>query len=129
MIGIDTNVLIRYIVADDPEQTRRSRQIIDEQDVFVPTTVAMEAEWVLRSIYHFSRTEIVDALRTFAGMPTVTIEDPEAVSVAFEHLQQGMDFADALHLLKSRHCESFTTFDRKFVKLARKIGDQNVVEG
>lgn len=129
MIAIDTNIIIRYVVADDPGQTHRSHQIVDLQDVFVPTTVVMEIEWVLRSIYRFTSTEIVDAFRTFAGMPTVTIEDADIVSTALELLLQGMDFADALHLLKTRHCEGFTTFDRKFVKLAQKAGFENVIEG
>jgi len=126
MIAIDTNIVIRYVVDDNPAQTSRSRQIIDEQHVFVSVTVALEVEWVLRSIYRFNREEIIKTFLTFAGMPTVTIEDEDIVAEALDLFAQGMDFADALHLLKAQHCEKFVTFDRKFIKAAEAAGYHSV---
>lgn len=128
MIAIDTNLIVRYVVGDHPEQTARSREIIDGQNVFASVTVVMEVEWVLRSIYHFRREEIVDTFLTFAGMPSVTIEDSDIVAEALDLFAQGLDFADALHLLKAQHCEKFVTFDRKFIKAARAAGHQSVEE-
>lgn len=128
MIAIDTNLIVRYVVGDHPEQTARSREVIDGQNVFASVTVVMEVEWVLRSIYHFRREEIVDTFLTFAGMPSVTIEDSDIVAEALGLFAQGLDFADALHLLKAQHCEKFVTFDRKFIKAAQAAGYQSVEE-
>ena len=50
MIGIDTSLVVRYVIGDDPEQSRRARTIIDGQQVFVPVTVVLEVEWVLRRL-------------------------------------------------------------------------------
>ncbi len=128
MIAIDTNLVIRYFVDDHPAQTARSREIIDGTSVFVSITVIMEAEWVLRSIYRFGRRDIVGTFWAFAGMPSVTIEDSAIVAEALDLFAQGMDFADALHLLKARHCERSVTFDRKLIKAAQAAGHPTVQE-
>lgn len=126
MIAIDTNIIIRYLVDDHLEQTARSRQIIDEQDVFVSLTVIQEVEWVLRSIYRFRRPEVINAFLIFAGMPSITLEDSDLVARALDLFSHGMDFADALHLLKAQHCEKFVTFDRQMIKAAHSAGHQFV---
>jgi predicted nucleic-acid-binding protein len=128
MIAIDTNLVIRYFVDDHPAQTARSREIIDGTSVFVPLSVVLEAAWVLRSIYRFRRMEIVETFRTFAGMPSVTLEDSATVAEALNLFARGMDFADALHLLKAQHCTTFVTFDRQFIKAAQAAGHPNVQE-
>lgn len=128
MIAIDTNIVIRYVVGDHPEQTVRSQKIIDEHDVFISITVVQEVAWVLRSIYHFPRAQIIHAFSIFAGMPTVTIEDASAVAKALDLFARGMDFADALHLTKAQHCEKFVSFDRKFIKAAQAAGYRTVQE-
>lgn len=122
MIAIDTNVIIRYLTGDHPEQSARARAAIDGQAVFVPVTVALEAEWVLRSAYGYAAPEVAKALRAFAGLPTVTIEDGASVAEALDRAEQGMDFADALHLGRASHCDRFLTFDRRFVKAAQSLG-------
>jgi predicted nucleic acid-binding protein len=128
MIAIDANVVVRYLTADHPEQSPRARAIIDHQAVFVPVTVVLEVEWVLRSAYGYRKTDAIRALRAFAGLPTVSIEDAGAVAAALDLAAKGMDFADALHLSRSGHCEGFATFDLRFVKAARDAGDVTVRE-
>ena len=128
MIAIDTNLIVRYLTGDHPEQSSRARAIIDGQAVFAAVTVMLEVEWVLRSTYGYARTDVVRALRAFGGLPTVTIEDAAIVAAAFDLTEREMDFADALHLGKSAHCEEFVTFDRKFVKAAQAAGCETVRE-
>lgn len=128
MLAIDTNLIVRYLTGDHPEQSRRARALIDGQPVFAAVTVVMEVEWVLRSTYGFGAAEIARALRSFAGLPTVTIEDETIVAAAIDLAERGVDFADALHLGRSRHCEGFATFDRKFVKAAKAAGHETVRE-
>ncbi|RUW62241.1 type II toxin-antitoxin system VapC family toxin [Mesorhizobium sp. M7A.F.Ca.US.008.03.1.1] len=128
MLAIDTNLIVRYLTGDHAEQAHRARGLIDGRPVFVPVTVVLEVEWVLRSGYGYAQTDIVQALRTFGGLPTVEVEDGAAVSSALDLAEKGMDFADALHLSKSAHCEGFATFDLRFVKAARAAGHDGVQE-
>ena len=128
MIAIDTNLIVRYLTGDHPEQAARARVLVDGQAVFVAVTVMLEVEWVLRCAYGYRPADISKALRAFGGLPTVTVEDAEVVAEALDHAEQGMDFADALHLGKSADCEGFATFDRKFVKAAHAAGYAKVRE-
>lgn len=126
MLAIDTNVLIRYIVGDDPRQAARARALIDGQEVFIPVSVVLEAEWVLRSVYRFSLPDIAAALRTLAGQPTVSLEQPSLVSAALDCADRGMDFADALHITASRQCDAFMSFDGELAKIAKRTGGLEV---
>jgi predicted nucleic acid-binding protein len=126
MIAIDTNVMVRYLTGDHPEQSARARDLVDGQPVFVGVTVMLEVEWVLRGAYDHSPADITRVLRAFAGLPTVSVEDEVAVANALDLVDKGIDFADALHLSRSAHCTGFATFDRKFVRAARAAGHENV---
>jgi hypothetical protein len=88
----------------------------------------LETEWVLRSAYGHGPVDVLRALRAFAGLPTVTVEDASAVAAALDLGDIGMDFADALHLARSAHCTGFATFDCKLVKAAELAGRNGVQE-
>jgi predicted nucleic acid-binding protein len=128
MLAIDTNLIVRYLTGDHPQQSPRARTLIDGQPVFAPITVMLEVVWVLRSTYEYRATEVAHALRSFAGLPTVTVEDEAVVAAALDLTEKGLDFADALHLGKSNHCDGFATFDRKFVRVAKTAGYEKVRE-
>jgi len=121
MLAIDTNLIVRYLVADNPDQATRARNLIDHQDVFVSSTVILETEWVLRSVYGFSSAQCAQALTEFAGLPHVTLEDTAAVATALRWATQGMDFADGLHLAKAEGCDAFVSFDLAFIKAAENL--------
>ncbi len=121
MLAVDTNVIIRYLTRDDREQFAKADALIREEDVYVCTTVLLETEWVLRRAYGFSPTRIVAALRAFAGLPSVILEDAPRAARALEWMEGGMDFADALHLSTAGGCEAFVTFDRRFAAAARRM--------
>lgn len=118
MKAIDTNIVVRFLTGEDHLQTEISRRVVASEPVFVATTVVLETAWVLRSVYGFARADVTGALRAFAGLPTVELEDPDRVIQALENADKGMDFADALHLGAADHCEAFLTFDRKFIRIA-----------
>ena len=126
MLAIDTNLVIRYLTNDHPKQSPRARALIDGQSVFVAVTVMLEVEWVLRSTYDYRPAEVARAMRAFAGLPTVTVEDGAVVARALDLAENGMDFADALHLGKAAHCDGMVSFDRKFVKAAKAAGYDTV---
>lgn len=119
MRAVDTNVVVRYLIGDDPEQAARARAAIDAGPVFVSTTVVLECDWVLRSVYGFAGEEVAAALRAFAGLPSVSVESPAMLAEALDHAAAGMDLADALHLGAAVHCEAMLTFDRHFIEMAR----------
>ena len=118
MRAVDTNVVVRYLTGDDPAQAARARAVFDAGDVFVGTTVLLESEWVLRSVYGFSGKEVAVALRALAGLPNVRVESPAMLAEALDRAENGMDFADALHLGAAARCEAMLTFDRRFIESA-----------
>ena len=121
MRAVDANVVVRYLTGDDPGQAARARAVIDAGNVFVGTTVLLESEWVLRSVYGLSRTEVAAALRAFAGLPGLSVENPAVLSEALDHAERGMDFADALHLGAAARCEALLTFDLRFIEQAGEV--------
>ena len=121
MIAVDTNIVVRLLTGDDAAMTRRARHVFDAGEIFIPKTVLLETEWVLRRLYEFPGDRIVDALRTLMALPNVRIEDAGAVADALRWSEGGVDFADALHCAASRDAGEFATFDRKLVNRARKI--------
>jgi predicted nucleic-acid-binding protein len=122
MLAVDTNVLVRFITADDPRQSARARALIEKNDIFVATTVLLETEWVLRSIYKFEPAEVAGAFEIVAGLPRLTLENPEASAKALAWMRAGMDFADALHLAASSGCDGFLSFDTELARQAKAIG-------
>jgi predicted nucleic-acid-binding protein len=116
--AIDTNVLVRFLVADDKSQAQKARAAIEAGDIFMPMTVLLESEWVLRSGYGFAPVQIAEGLRGFAGLPGITIERPAQLAQALDWMSSGMDFADALHLAAAEDCDVCLSFDRAFAKSA-----------
>ena len=127
MRAVDTNVIVRFLTGDDPAQAKRARALIEAGDILIATTVLMECEWVLRSGYGFAPQKIVAALRALAGLPGVALEDPPLVARALDWTEQGLDFADALHLGRAHGCAAFMSFDRRLANAAARLSDVEVV--
>jgi predicted nucleic-acid-binding protein len=123
VLAVDANIIVRYLTADHPEQFAQAIALIHGEDVYVCTTVLLETEWVLRRGYRFSRERIIAALAAFAGLPRVTLEDPALAATALDWVGDGIDFADALHLVKARGCEAFVSFDQRFAAVANALSE------
>ncbi len=128
MIAVDTNILARYYVddPDDPEAVRQrplaERLIRESPSVYVPVTVILEFAWVLRAFYSFASEDCVRAMEHLIGLPNVQVEDWPAVQEALRLHREGLDFADALHVTRSKKCKRFYTFDdKKFARRAVKL--------
>ena len=129
MIAVDTNVLARFYCDDpgDPEAKRQRpvarRVLFESAAVYVPLTVVLELEWVMRGFYDLLPAAFCDAVEHLLGLPHVTVERWEAVKDALDLHRRGFDFADALHWATSRDCERLVTFDdRRFARRARGMG-------
>jgi len=115
MISLDTNVIVRFLVNDRPEQALIAKRLVEDNEVFVCMTVIVELDRVLRTAYGFSGKEVAAAIGIFAGLPTVEIEAPQRLARALEAASAGMDLADCLHMLARSDME-FATFDQPLAK-------------
>ena len=129
MIALDTNILARFYVNDpaDPEALRQCpiarRLLTESHQVFVPLTVILELEWVLRAFYDFAVEDFVRVVKHLLGLPNVSVEEWQRIADALTWHTEGLDFADALHLLASSHCTEFMSFDdRRFARRAKRLG-------
>jgi predicted nucleic-acid-binding protein len=126
MLALDTNLLARYYVRESGAaraQAEVARSVIDGgARLFVPKTVVLELEWVLRGVYGHPPADVARVLDHLLSLGHVEIEDRAAVESALGNLKRGLDFADALHHASSRACEAFLTFDAKgFAAKARRM--------
>ncbi len=118
MISIDTNIIVRFLTKDDKEQFKKVQNLLTQNSVFIPETVILETEWVLRYAYAFSSPEIANAFEKLFGLPNIKLDNPVKIFQTIGWHRQGLDFADALHLANSQQHEKFVTFDSKLVKKA-----------
>lgn len=121
MTAFDTCLLVRLLADDDQRQADLAESLLIDNAVFIPNTVLLETEWVLRSRYRRSREELLAFFRLLLEVENVVLEDAARIEKAISWYAVGADFADAMHLAV---CEQAVlhTFDRNFCKQARKLG-------
>jgi predicted nucleic-acid-binding protein len=123
--GVDTNVVVRLVVADDPEQTRRARRLVEQtlsrnEPVLISVLVLLESEWMLRSRYGFSRDSILGIFRTLLEARELSFEDEPALEEALFHWKDSAcGFSDCLIAAHHRQlgCRATATFDSKAARL------------
>lgn len=122
MIALDTNILARFLLNDDPAQFKQARDLLARSDSYTaPPTVLLELVWVLES-YDCTRDEVVQALKMLMGLPNFKPKSFEAICYAVNWYAEGMDFGDAMHLALSAGDDAFTTFDKTLGKVAEQKG-------
>jgi predicted nucleic-acid-binding protein len=127
LIALDTNVVVRFLVDDDAAQALRARKLLERESVFIPVTVLLETEWVLRAAYEFETAAIAGFLRALLGLPQVSVDDPRLIAEALRCYQGGVDFADALHLALAGEASALASFDGKLAKRAQRLQARQVV--
>ncbi|MDP2827236.1 MAG: type II toxin-antitoxin system VapC family toxin [Sulfuricellaceae bacterium] len=128
MLAVDTNLLVRIVANDDPEQVKRATRLFEAEQIFIPKTVWLETEWVLRYAYKLDSGVIARTLRAVAGLPNVMLENPVELALALGWFERGLDFADALHLASSQRAGRFATFDVKFAKQAEVLTEIEIIQ-
>jgi predicted nucleic-acid-binding protein len=121
MISIDTNIVLRFLLKDDPVLSPRALEIITEDDCFVTHAALTEVVYTLESYYRSSRAEIARALDALFSLQRISIEDHAVAARALLCYREGMDFGDAMIASASHGATRVTTFDRDFARLARKL--------
>ena len=122
MRAVDTNLIVRIFAEDDPEQADIAERVLAVDSVFLPKTVMLEFEWVMRSAYRKPAAAIAAAIERMLETANVQVEDQPAVARAVAWFRLGMDFGDALHLASSGHTDAFATFDGDLRRLAARLG-------
>jgi len=125
MLGLDTNVLVRFLVRDHEAQFERARRLIKREvgtgeAVLISLLVLLETEWVLRSRYGLQKTEITDAISALLDAAELEFEDEPAIEEAlYVWKDSAAEFADCLIGAHHRRlgCRAIATFDVKAVKL------------
>ena len=125
MAGLDTNVLVRWIVDDDPRQVARVQRLFQDAHeqgfpLFVPSTVMLELEWVLRSRYEFDKATILGAFNALLETQELEFQDEPALERALSFYRHNpADFADCLHAGQcgSAHRAPMITFDGTAARL------------
>jgi len=132
MNAVDTNVLARFFINDDDDceavGQRPAAVAVLSGAVFVPVSVILEFEWVMRGFYELARGDIQRVFESLCGLEHVQIEDRSIVLAALNAYQQGLDFADALHLARADFCRTFLSFDQRLKKRAKAAGLSPAVE-
>lgn len=124
MLGLDTNVLVRFLVQDDRAQFERAQKLIGRESrtggVLISLLVLLETEWVLRSRYSLAKSEILVAFSGLLASAELRFEDEHSIEEAlFAWKDSPADFADCL--IGARHralgCRATASFDAKATKL------------
>ncbi|WP_218508957.1 PIN domain-containing protein [Variovorax sp. dw_308] len=134
MPALDTNVLIRYLVQDDEAQLATARKLIrkcvsEGLTLFVPVTVTLELEWVLRASFEYAKDDVMVALSSLFSAAELTFESEQALEVALQLYRGGSaNFADCLHIALAAQAGELPlwTFDKRAAKVngARLPGSQ-----
>jgi predicted nucleic-acid-binding protein len=123
LIGLDTNVLVRYIAQDDPDQAAQATELIEslteEDQGFVSLITLVEIYWVLRTAYKIGRAEAVKVIGMFVDAEELVVERSDIVRLALGRLSGSFDLADALisELGRAAGCTHTATFDQHAAKL------------
>jgi len=125
MIGLDTNVLVRYVMQDDPRQSPRATRLIEslsaEEPGFVPVVALVELVWVLAGSYALDRTQVSTVLDTLLRSKELLVDRADLVTQALRRFSAGSaDFADALieRSANAAGCTATMSFDTGAVKPA-----------
>ena len=125
MPSLDTNVLVRYIVQDDSGQLAVARRLIkrcvsEGQSLFVPVTVTLELEWVLRAGFGYGKDDVLQVLADLFSAAELSFQSERSLEVVLQLYREGTaDFADCLHIALATEAGELPlwTFDRRAAKV------------
>lgn len=123
LVAVDTNLLVRVVTNDDPEQAERAAAAVDGgEGFFVPLSVSLELEWVLRGAYRLGVDQVVGAFEGLLSVRQLHFEQETMVREALHRHRQGLDFADALHHLAAADCDAMFSFDMRLIAAVSRLG-------
>lgn len=132
MAALDTNVLVRYLIQDDVRQGFKAKELVKSvltrgESLFIPITVLLELEWVLRSNFEFPKDQIILAIASLLAARELVFESEASAEVALELFRQNKaDFADCIHIALAHAAgeSPLWTFD----KTASKVDGASLIK-
>ena len=121
----DNRIVVRFTPDEPAEPADKVEALLASAELFLPLTVRLETEWVLRSRVSPDRRRLLDALERVLELPRLRLEHADRFRRALAWARQGMDFADALHLAACEPCEASS--DGRFARRAASLGATSVV--
>lgn len=126
MLSVDTNVLARYLLGDDPVQKLLAEQTISDC-AYVSLIVLLETHWLLKSRYRLAAHQIIQLVSLLRENANIQIEADEWLDWMLDRLDRGADFADLVHLVASQNQSAFATFDKSMAKQAGQNSPTEVI--
>jgi len=124
MAALDTNVIVRFLVADDLKQFQLAKKFIEktvrEETLFIPLSVSVELEWVLRTVYEFDKATVITTFNRLLETREIEFHEEASIEVTLNlYADNNADFADCLHAASAftNQRTPLITFDRKASRL------------
>lgn len=119
MIIVDTNIILRYLLKDNEELNKKATEIIDNNEIFIPTEVIVEVCYVLKKVYNVEKENIFDVVEQLINMEGINFNNKNSIQLAFKtYAENNLDIVDCMLYAYSRseHYD-IKTFDKKLDKL------------
>lgn len=126
MTAVDTNLLVRFLVADDPAQFEAVQAALAVGPVWIAKTVLLETAWQLRKDHGFDEAMVCDAFKKLLDTTNIVAEDSSDILDALALVTQGIQIADAIHLTSRPPGATFLSFDKALVRRAQRAGVPSV---
>ncbi|MGK6312435.1 type II toxin-antitoxin system VapC family toxin [Neorhizobium sp. DT-125] len=125
---VDTNILLRAMIFDHAVESPKAQALLASNEVTIPNQALCEMVWVLRRLYKKRQSDLIDAIRTWMNVKTVTL-DRGAVEAGLAFLETGGDFADGVIEFEGRKLggDTFATFDKQAASIIRAKGRECVL--
>ena len=122
MIIVDTNIILRYLLQDSEELSKKAIEIIDNNEIFIPTEVIIEASYVLKKVYNVEKEKIYEAIKLLIDMEDTNFQNKETIEMAFKtYMEKNLDIVDCmLYAYNKNENYDIKTFDKKLGKLLSK---------
>lgn len=121
MTIVDTNIILRYLLQDNEELSSKAIDIIDNNEIFIPTEIIVEASYVLNKLYNVEKIKIYEAIKLLLNMEGIAFQNKETIELAFKtYSEKNLDIVDCM-LFAYNKKEKFDieTFDKKLNNLIK----------
>jgi len=123
MLAVDTNILIRFLIDDTPEQAVAVKALFSREIIWIAKTVLLESAWALENLYGLAEGDIRESFLRLLRLENVRVEDDSSVLAALMLMEHGVELADAMHLTSRPDAAcGFVSFDRALVRRASRAG-------
>lgn len=121
MIIVDTNIILRYLLNDNVELNTKATEIIDNNDVYIPTEVIIEASYVLKKVYNVEKEKIYEAIEELLKLDNIHFQNDDTIKLAFKtYSEENFDIVDCMLFAYNKN-ENYDikTLDKKLEKLIK----------